>query len=433
MSEQHIRVDYLARVEGEGALKITVKDSQVVDLRLDIFEPPRFFEAFLRGRSFHEVVDIVARICGICPVAYQMSAAHALEKALAITPPPGVRSLRRLLYCGEWIESHALHVFLLHLPDFLGHESAVSMASDPALRPIVERGLRLKKIGNRLMTILGGREIHPVSVCVGGFYRAPAPSELRPLLPELEWGIEAAAQTLRWAAALEFPAFDGRYEFVSLFHPDEYPMNEGRIVSSWGLDIAMEDYEKHFRELQVPHSNALHSVRADTGTSYMVGPLARLHFNFERLQPEAKALACEVGICPPMHNPFASLLARGVEILHALEEAHAIIREYHGIGESCSAEVTARSGVGMHATEAPRGLLYHRYHVGEDGTILEAKIVPPTAQNLRRIEDDLRHYVPSILSLPLPDATLRCEQLVRSYDPCISCATHFLKLEIEHV
>jgi len=304
MAERRIDVNYLARVEGEGALRVTLVDDQVTEVQLNIFEPPRFFEAFLRGRGYQEVVDIVSRICGICPVAYQMSAVHALEHALGVTPPPGVRALRRLLYLGEWIESHGLHVYMLHAPDFLGYESAISMAANPALRPLVERGLRTKKIGNQLMTVIGGREVHPVSVCVGGFYRGPRPGELQALIPELEWALEAAVETVRWAATLDYPAFTPDYEFVSLSHSDEYPFNEGRIVSSTGLDIPMEAYEQYFVEEQVAHSNALHSRRADTGANYLVGPLARLNLNFDRLSPRAQAVAREIGLRLPLKNPL---------------------------------------------------------------------------------------------------------------------------------
>lgn len=434
MTEKHINVDYLARVEGEGALRIKIQDDQVTGVQLNIFEPPRFFEAFLRGRGVQEVVDIVARICGICPVAYQMSAVHALEKALGVKPPPEVRALRRLLYCGEWIESHVLHVFMLHAPDFLGHESAISMAGDPALRPLVERGLRMKKIGNHLMSVIGGREIHPVSVCVGGFYRAARRAELRALIPDLEWGLQAAIDTVRWAATLHYPDFTSDYEFVSLRHPDEYPLNEGRIVSSAGLDIAMEEYEQHFVEEHVEHSNALHSRQIGNGNSYLVGPLARLNLNYDRFSPTAGSLLREIGLSLPIRNPFMSLLARGLEIVHAFEEALQIIAAYDEIHHSFS-PLPVGEGLGVregaHATEAPRGLLYHRYRVDENGLVAFAKIVPPTSQNLRRVEDDLWNFVPGVINLPLEDATLRCEQLVRSYDPCISCATHFLKLDIE--
>ena len=435
MTEKRINVDYLARVEGEGALRVKILDDQVTDVQLNIFEPPRFFEAFLRGRGHQETIDIVARICGICPVAYQMSAAHALEKALGIEPPEGVRPLRRLLYLGEWIESHGLHLFMLHLPDFLGYESAIEMAGVPELRPLVEQGLRLKKIGNHLMAVIGGREIHPISVCVGGFYRAPRPAQLQALLPDLEWGLETAVETVRWAANLDYPDFAADYEFVSLSHPDEYPINEERIISSSGLDIPMEEYEDHFSEIHVAHSNALQSRYVNGGSengSYLVGPLARVNLNFAKLSPTAQETAREIGFSLPERNPFKSLLARGLEIIHAFEESLQIIRNYEEPRPSRArlpAQLTP--GEGMHATEAPRGLLYHRYRVDENGLITFAKIVAPTSQNLKRIEDDLWQYVPGVMDLPLEEATLRCEQLVRSYDPCISCATHFLKLDIE--
>jgi coenzyme F420-reducing hydrogenase alpha subunit len=430
MANRRINVDYLPRVEGEGALRVKLVDDKVAEVQLNIFEPPRFFEAFLRGRGVQETVDITARICGICPVAYQMSAAHALEKALGVTPPAGVRELRRLLYCGEWIESHVLHVFMLHAPDFLGYESSISMAAEPGLRPVVEMALRLKKIGNHLVSVIGGREVHPISVCVGGFYRAPRRSELLALLPDLEWGLEKSVDTVRWAAGLDYPDLTVDYEFVSVSHPTEYPMNESRIVSSTGLDIAMEEFEQHYHEEHVAHSTALHSTRAATGTSYMVGPLARLNLNFDRLSPAAQSVAREVGVRLPIRNPFMSLLARTIETVDAYEEAIALIKAYTP-PEPPHVEIAPHAGAGAHATEAPRGLLYHRYRVGADGLIAEAKIVPPTAQNYKRMEDDLWQYVPGVINLPEEQATLRCEQLVRSYDPCISCSTHFLTLNVD--
>jgi len=203
MAVKKIKVDYLARVEGEGALHVTLKDGAVRDVELRIFEPPRFFEAFLRGRAFGEAPDITARICGICPVAYQMSAVHAMEDALGVAVDGPLRALRRLLYCGEWIESHGLHIYLLHAPDFLGYESAIAMARDHQAE--VERGLQLKKVGNEIVQLVGGREIHPINVRVGGFYRTPARRELAPLAERLKWARDAALETVRWVAGFEFP------------------------------------------------------------------------------------------------------------------------------------------------------------------------------------------------------------------------------------
>ena len=427
---KQIKVDYMARVEGEGALDIVVDKGEITHLELRIFEPPRFFEAFLQGRSFREAPDITARVCGICPVAYQMSAVHAMERALQITITPAIRALRRLFYCAEWIESHALHIYLLHAPDFLGYESAIAMAASPELKPIVERGLRMKKIGNALLGLIGGREVHPISACVGGFYRAPKHYEVLELKEDLEWGLKAAIDTVAWTAGLTFPDFAPDYEHVALCHPDEYPMNEGRVVSSKGLDIQMEAFEAHFIEEHVSHSNALHA-RLANGGSYQVGPLARVNLNLENLSPKAKEAMRKSGLEFPNNNPFLSIVARSLELVHVFEESLWLIDSYKEPVPS-RVPVSPRDGEGGYVTEAPRGMLYHRYVLDEQGLIKEARIIPPTSQNLKRMEDDLRAYVPAVIDLPLEDATWRCEQLIRNYDPCISCATHFLRLSVKH-
>ena len=320
-------VKALSRVEGEGALYVKFEGGQVDWVELNIYEPPRFFEAFLRGRKVREVPDITARICGICPVAYQMSSCHALEKALGIDPGPEIRRLRRLLYCGEWIQSHALHIYLLHAPDFLGYESGISLAADH--RDAVEKGLRLKKIGNELMAVLGGRAIHPINVAVGGFHRAPSRSALKALLPDLEWAFQASIETLQWASAFDFPDHQVDYEMVCLRHPHEFPMNEGRIVSSRGLDVPVEEYEDHFQERHLPQSTALHSVRMPGINPYLVGPLPRVNLCFDQLSPTAKRQAEACGVEWPCRNNFKSIIARAIELIDACEEAIAIIKEYN--------------------------------------------------------------------------------------------------------
>jgi sulfhydrogenase subunit alpha len=425
-----IRVEAITRVEGEGALNVTVRNGAVVSAQLNIFEPPRFFEAFLRGRAVREVTDIVARICGICPVAYQMSAAHALEKALGVTVPPGVRELRRLLYCGEWIESHALHIYMLHAPDFLGLENGIALAVRD--RALVERGLRMKKIGNRILEVLGGRAIHPINVTVGGFYRAPRVADVRALLPELHTGLAAAIETFRWAAGFDFPEFDVDYELVSLRHASEYPMNEGRVVSSRGLDVPVEEYEKYFEERHESQSTALHSVTVPAGRPYLVGPLARVNLCFDQLSPTAKREAEAAKVAWPCRNNFKSILARSLELITAFEEAVRLTESYRSEPAPAHPEVTPRPGEGCHATEAPRGLIYHRYRVGADRLIAEAKIVPPTAQNQGQIERDLAAFLPGVLHLDDAAVARRCEHLIRNYDPCISCAAHMLRARIEH-
>lgn len=428
MTTRTIQVAALTRVEGEGGLHIQFQGDRLEQVQLKIFEPPRLFEALLRGRRLEEVPDITARICGICPVAYQMSSVHALEAALGVQITPEVRQLRRLLYCGEWIESHALHVHLLHAPDFLGYDSGIAMAAEH--RAEVERGLRLKKHGNQLLEKLGGRAIHPINVAVGGFYRAPRRDDLRSLIPDFEWGLQAAIDTTRWVAGFDFPEIELAYESVALQHPEEYGMNEGDIASSQTGSIPAAEFERHFEEIQVPHSTALQAVHLDTGKPYLVGPLARVNLNRTQLSPSALKLADEIGFETPCRNPFRMIVARGLELVHAYEVALEILRNYEPF-QPARVAYEPQVGSGCAATEAPRGLLYHRYEVDAEGLVVAAKIVPPTSQNQARIEEDLQAYVPQLSHLNDDALAKHCESLVRSYDPCISCSTHFLKVDIQ--
>ena len=425
MANRTLRVDYIARVEGESSLDLRVRDGKVERVRLSIFEPPRFFEALLRGRGFGEVLDIVARICGICPIAYQMSGVHAIEDALGIVVDPPTRVLRRLLYCGEWIESHALHIVMLHAPDFLGYPDGIAMARDHP--DAVQRGLALKKVGNELLTLLGGRAIHPVNVRVGGFYRVPSRSEFAPVVESLKHARDLAIATLRWAATFSFPDFTHDYEFVALRHPDEYPMNGGRIVSSAGLDIAAADYETEFIQRQVPYSTALHSVLGRRG-AYLVGPMARYALNRDRLPAEVRALADEAGLGPTC-NPFRSILVRAVEVVYACGEALRLIADYEPPARAF-VPAEPRAAVGYACTEAPRGILYHRYRLDAEGTIVDARLVPPTSQNQGVIEEDLRQVATAGLDLDEDALKANCEQSIRNHDPCISCAAHFLTLRL---
>lgn len=428
-----IKVDYLARVEGEGALYVRYDDGGVHDVKLKIFEPPRFFEGFMRGRDFREAPDITARICGICPIAYQMSAVHAMEDALGLHLTPELHALRRLIYCGEWIESHTLHIFMLHAPDFLGYPSAVAMAKDHP--KIVQDGLTIKKAGNAIVSLLGGREVHPINVRVGGFYRVPTANELQPLREELLNARDMAMDTVRWAASLSFPSFERaqsqQYEFVALSHVDEYPMNRGTIASTRGLAIPVHAYDNHFREEHIEYSSALHSTLVERG-AYFVGPMARYNLNYDRLSPLVRQLADEIGFPPYCANPFKSIVVRSLEVLYAFDEAVRIIDSYRK-PDAAYVSAAPRESVGFAATEAPRGLLYHRYDIDDTGKIIEAKIVAPTSQNQKTIEDDLRLMLPKFMHLPEKQLQAQCEQAIRNYDPCISCSTHFLKLDLQKV
>jgi coenzyme F420-reducing hydrogenase alpha subunit len=425
--EKVYKVDLLTRVEGEGRFYLKVQDGKVIESQLNIFEAPRYFEALLRGRAIEEVPDIVARICGICPVAYQMSAVRALENAVGLVPSPSIRALRRLLYCGEWVESHALHIFLLHAPDFLGYASAMAVAADH--RDLVEKGLRIKKIGNALIAALGGRAIHPVSVRLGGFTAAPQPRSLSDLRPALQQALSDAVDTVQWTAGFSFPEFEQDYTFVCLDGVD-YPLEWGDHIHISGRgSVPVADFHSQINETQVPHSTALHS-RLKNAKHYLCGPMARINRHHQQLHPLALDALQRCGLALPVRNPYQSIVVRSLELVHALAEALDIIDAYQK-PDPAFETYKARDAVAAGATEAPRGVLYHRYQIGEDGLVKEATIIPPTSQNQAQIEADLVSVAPQLLSMEHEQATHLCEQLIRSYDPCISCATHFLRLDID--
>jgi len=428
MQNKTVKLDIpvLARVEGEGALELVIAEHRIRELKLRIYEPPRFFEKFLEGRDHREVIDIVARICGICPVAYQMSAVNAIEGIFGLDPGPWVRNMRRLMYCGEWIESHALHIHLLAAPDFLGFDSALSMAE--RFPDEVRRGLRLQHLGNRIISLLGGRSVHPVGVCVGGFHRAPSESDAAALRQDLIDARQEARELVAWTTKLALPDDAQEFTCVALHHPDEYPMNDGRIISSTGLNIAIDAYRDHFRETQYPHSTALHSSLH--GKPYLLGPLARLNLNHRQVPPDILEPARTAGIDFPSRNMFHSIVARAIEIHYALEEAIRLLEEYRSVAQPFSqAQVVAGAGYGC--TEAPRGLLWHHYRLDASAAVEHAEIVPPTSQNQARIEQDLTTALEK-LGLDSDDASIRrhSEMVIRNYDPCISCATHFLTLRV---
>jgi len=421
-----IKVDALSRVEGEGALDLHIKDGQIKDLKFRIFEPPRFFEALLRGRDFSEAPDITSRICGICPIAYLLGASQAMEDALGVSVTGPLRDLRRLIYCGEWIESHVLHAAMLHAPDFLGLDDALQIAkSNPEL---VKNALKLKKIGNDILEVVGGRAVHPVNLKVGGFYKVPAKARVRELIEPLKWAIETSRELALAFGGFEFPDYEYDYTCVSMRHPDEYAIQDGGIVSNRGLDITVSEFPNHFLEEHVAHSNALHGMTKDGG-AYLVGPLARYNNNFAQLSKLAKATAKDAGLAATCINPFQSIVVRMIETLYACEEALRIAQSYEEPDASC-VKVKPRAGTGHGCTEAPRGICYHRYKIDADGLIENATIVPPTAQNQKQIEIDLRGVVERNMQLADEKLKWRCEQTIRNYDPCISCATHFLKLNI---
>ncbi|MCW8808388.1 MAG: nickel-dependent hydrogenase large subunit [Rhodanobacter sp.] len=425
----NIHVPVLARVEGEGALHLRIRGDVIETLMLQIYEPPRLFEKFLEGRSFEEVPDMVARICGICPVAYQISAVNALESLFGIDPGPWVHAMRRVLYCGEWIQSHCLHIHLLAAPDYLGYESAIAMAHDhPA---IVRRGLALQGLGNDLMTLLGARSVHPVGIKVGGFHHAPRADDVAAMLARLRAALSESEALVRWTASIPMPDDEQTFTCVALRDAGEYPIHRGRITASDGLAIDAAQYDRHFTEYQVEHSTALYSQYRDQ--PYLVGPLARLNTSADRLPDVVQQLMHDTGVRWPSRSMFHSMVARAVEVHYALSEAAHLLENYMEVPAPAVA-VTPRAGIGYGCSEAPRGLLWHRYQVDAEGLIVDARIVPPTSQNQARIEEDLRLSLQDF-GLRHSDEELRlhCEKVIRNYDPCISCATHFLKLHAERL
>ena len=426
-NERVLSVAELARVEGEGALYVRTSGNKVEEARLDIYEPPRFFEAFLRGRAYTEPPDITARICGICPVAYQLSACAAIEAACGTGVGEPIADLRRLLYCGEWIESHALHIYLLHAPDFLGYSSGIEMATQR--RDLVERGLALKKAGNAIMEVVGGRAIHPVNVRVGGFYRAPARAELASLTEPLRRALDDALETVRWVGRLRLSRPRLRGGHARDVPPGHLRHRAGHAGDTFGLAFPAAEWDEHVIEEHVPHSTALHAHLAGGGR-YLTGPLARYSLSSQWLSPLAREAARAAGLGETCDNPFRSIIVRAVETVYAVQEALRLIAAYEP-PDPPAVEVRPRAGVGYGVTEAPRGTLCHRYEIDADGLITSARIIPPTSQNQAAIEADLRAFVEARIDLDDAELTRQCEQAIRNYDPCISCAAHFLDLTVE--
>lgn len=423
-----IEVPILARVEGEGALNLTISDGKLTKCELRIYEPPRYFEKFLEGREPNEVIDAVARICGICPLAYQTGFATAYEAAFAIELTPWISDMRLLTFLGEWIESHYLHTHLLAAPDFLNYRSAVEMAKD--YRQEILRGVSLQHLGNDIIKLFGGRSVHPNGLKVGGFYRAPAEEAVKELIPRLRAGLVAAAEVITWFSKLPFPQHEIPFLMVSLRHPAEYPVIANQVITSAGEQFHINEYAVHFREFQVPQSTALHAT-THAGQPILLGPLARLNLNFERLPEHIQEMARATGIRWPSRNMFHSLIARSLEGYWAIERALQLCERYVA-PEQVAVDYQPRAGSAWGAVEAPRGIQLDHLHVDSNGLAQSIRILAPTAQNLACIEADLRNSLEQFgLERPEHELQLHAEMLIRNYDPCISCSAHFLNLNVE--
>jgi len=427
MTNVNVNVHHLTRVEGHGNIVVDVKNGELKECRLEIVESPRFFEAMLLGKPSQQASHITSRICGICAVGHATASLRASERALGVAPSEQTVLLRQLNFHGEIIDSHVLHSYMLVAPDFFGVGSVIPLVKTHP--EVVLRALRIKKLSGDLCAMIGGRHTHPIALCVGGFTHTPTEKELSAMRQRLVEARVDMDESVALFATLPWPQFERETEYVSLTRPDEYAFIDGQIKTSDGFLYELDDYRKVTNEKIVPHSTAKHA--SHNRESYMVGALARVNNNFDQLHPRAKDAAAQLGLEPICYNSFKNTAAQVVEMVHCVEDGIRIIDELleRGIKPEEPVEVEVKAGEGVGSCDVPRGILFHNYQIGDDGTITGANCVIPTAQNYANMEADMRALVPQILDRPEPEITLMMEMLIRAYDPCISCSTHFLDVE----
>jgi len=421
-----IKVQHLARVEGEGGVWVRIKDGRIEYVEVNIFEPPRFFEAFLRGRSYLEAPDLTARICGICPLAYVMAASRAMEKILGIQVSEETDKLRKIAFYGEWIESHVLHFMFLHAPDFLGHHSIFDIAKENP--QVVRDAVELRKWGNRAIEIIGGRPVHPVGFRVGGLHRIIRKEELSQLLRNFDEVEKMARKLLEFVLNLPIPEIEYELVLMSLRGDREYPILKGIVANNLGGEFPEDDLEKNIMVEQKIYSNGLH-YRLKNGRPYITGPIARFNLNYDLLAPEVKDILEQAGYKAPLKNTYQSIIARAAETYHSVLEIRRLIESYSEPSQPYI-EAEVRAGKGAAISEAPRGMLYHYYEIDDEGKITFANIIPPTTQNYAAMEEDIIKVQDLIVNAPPEKAQRVVEMTIRNYDPCISCSVHAIKLKI---
>jgi sulfhydrogenase subunit alpha len=427
MTNVSVNVHHLTRVEGHGNIVVDVKNGELKECRLEIVESPRFFEAMLLGKPYHQASHITSRICGICAVGHATASLRTSERALGVEPSEQTVLLRKLNFHGEIIDSHVLHSYMLVAPDFFGVGSVIPLAKSHT--DVVLRALRIKKLSGDLCAMIGGRHTHPIALCVGGFTHTPTEDELRAMRKRLVDARRDMDETVALFKTLDWPQFERETEYVSLTKPDEYAFIDGQIKTSDGFLYELDDYRQVTNEKIVPHSTAKHA--SHNRESYMVGALARVNNNFDRLHPRAKQAAADLGLEPICYNSFMNTAAQVVEMVHSVENAIQITDELlaRGVKPEAPVEVEVKASEGVGSCDVPRGILFHNYKIGDDGLVAGANCVIPTAQNYANMEADMRALVPQILDRPEPEITLMMEMLIRAYDPCISCSTHFLDVK----
>ncbi len=412
----------LTRVEGEGSISLFYENNMLKDIKLNIFEPPRFIEGILKGKEYFRIIDVTSRICGICPVAYQISGVQAIEDAFKVEVPSEIENLRRLYYFGEWIQSHSIHVFFLHLPDFFNKSSVIEVAKEnPELLKI---GNIIKNAGSSIIQTLGGRVSHPVSIAVGGFTKFADEKQLKTILPLLEKALDLSIYALNRLSELKFLENNiPDIHFLSL-EENEYPILKGEIISNKGLRFTKEEFDKIIKEYQTKNSTAKRAKLFGKET-YIVGPISRFNNSFEKLSYTAYRSSKKIGLYPTVRNSFKTLLIRIVEIIHSLERSIEIINNYSSENIK-NKNFTIKEGIGYGISEAPRGILWHKYRFDRRGRVLQADIIPPTSQNQDIMEISVKNMIMGKENIN--DILRTGEMIIRNFDPCISCATHFLKI-----
>jgi coenzyme F420-reducing hydrogenase alpha subunit len=433
MSDRRLYVDYLARMEGDGAMDIVIgENGEIKKARWEVWEPPRFFEAFLIGRKAEEVPEIVQRICGICPHAHHIAAVRAVERAMGVKVNEQTVMLRELMHYSDWLQSHSLHVFCLAVPDFVGYESVLAMAGNPDLLPVVSKALNLKRLANDMIVTICGQEIQNKTSVVGGFTSVPSKATLQALKERLKAAKEFAVETVQLAAKLAsqdpYPSLVRKCEHVSLGDPKRYPINDGRLVSTEGLDVPDWEYPLWLIEKHVMSCNCKHAI-VKGRDSFMAGPLPRVNNNFGVLSADARKAAEEAGFKAPCFNPFMSIVARAIEILHSVDASIELIDM---LGEPVHEEpkFEYKAGESYAVSEAARGICCHGGRIDKNGIVQKWDVVAPTARNVYNLEKDFEAFVPKLLSLPDEVLKLKCEMMIRNYDPCQSCATHSIKVNL---
>ncbi len=424
-----INVHHITRVEGHGDIVVDVKNGEIVKCEWHVVEAPRFFEAMLRGRPYYEASHITSRICGICATGHATASLRATERALGVEVSEQTELLRKLVFHGEIIDSHVLHVYMLVAPDFFGVGSVLPLAASHP--EVVKRALRIKKLAGDLCAMVSGRHTHPIAMTVGGFTHLPTEGELKAMRERLVDARADMDETIALLSTLPWPDFERETEYVSLQKDDEYAFIDGRIVTSDGFTYDLDDYRRVTNEYCVPQSTAKWTKH--NRESYMVGALARFNNNYDWLHPRAQDAAEKLGMKPLVTNPFLNTAAQAVEMVHCVEDSIRIIDELlaRGIKEEPLYEFQGKGGEGVGSCDVPRGILFHNYIIDDDGLIQGANCIIPTNQNHANLQHDMEALLPQILDKPQEEIRLTLEMLVRAYDPCISCSTHLLNVRFK--